>query len=227
MLRQKASQRSWQTFPRASFLVGINSAARQIAPWPHPLVIFLEEALNGLDRDLRQSTKAGIIRTLRELNVTAILVTHDPDEAFEVADEVAAMVDGLIVQESGTLEIYTRPLSPAVAKLTRPSYLLDGTIEGRQVRTYLGLADAEEHEESPADRCVVSVLPEEISSGSACDGTRGRVISLSIRNGVRIASIKAVGQTFSVPLLRNGEIEEDGNGLVVPRSKWKKYYLYD
>ncbi|AYD04656.1 ABC transporter ATP-binding protein [Neorhizobium sp. NCHU2750] len=186
--------------------------ARALAPSPD--VVLLDEPFNALDRDLRQSIRADIIHTLRDLGVTAVLVTHDPDEAFEVADEVAAMVDGVIAQKSGPLEIYRRPVSPAVAKLTGQSYLLDGTVEGRRVRTCLGLVVAEGHEKFPGDSCIVSVRPEQISVGSACDGTPGQLLSISMRSGVWIASIEAAGRTFSVPLLRDREIGADGTVLL-------------
>ncbi len=182
--------------------------ARALAPSPD--VILLDEPFNALDRDLRQSIRAEIVRTLRELNVTAILVTHDPDEAFEVADEIAVMVDGMIAQKSTPLEIYTRPVSPAVARLTGATYLLDGTIEGNKVRTCLGLAKIERNEEAEGDRCTVSLRPEQVSVASSGSGIPGQVTFVSIRHGARIASIAAAGHVFSVPLpLQTAIVTED------------------
>ena len=70
--------------------------ARALAPEPE--VILLDEPFSNLDADLRASVREEVRQILREAGMTAVLVTHDQEEALSIADRVAVMLDGKIVQ---------------------------------------------------------------------------------------------------------------------------------
>ena len=81
-----------------------------------PRLLLLDEPLSALDRGLRERLAGELRDVLRAEGTTAVLVTHDHEEAFTVADRMAVMRDGRLVQ-SGTLqEVWRRPADPATAR---------------------------------------------------------------------------------------------------------------
>lgn len=82
--------------------------ARTLAP--EPRLVMLDEPLGALDRNLRQRLVAETRRILEEREVTAIVVTHDRDEAVAMSDRLALMRDGTIVQTGTLAEILAHPV---------------------------------------------------------------------------------------------------------------------
>jgi ABC-type Fe3+/spermidine/putrescine transport system ATPase subunit len=99
--------------------------ARSIAPQPG--LLMLDEPLSSLDRTLREHLLGEIKRILRELNQTAIYVTHDQEEAFSIADRVVLMRAGKVEQIGTPEEIYNHPTSNYAARFLGLSNLLPGT----------------------------------------------------------------------------------------------------
>lgn len=87
--------------------------ARSLAPEPRALM--LDEPLSALDRGLRERLAEDLSRILRETNTTALYVTHDHEEAFVIADDVAIMADGKIIQHDSPEVVWQTPASKAVA----------------------------------------------------------------------------------------------------------------
>jgi thiamine transport system ATP-binding protein len=77
--------------------------ARSLAPTPR--LLLLDEPLSALDRALREQLAEDLARVLRETRTTAIFVTHDPDEAFAVADRIGVMFSGKLVQVGTAAEL--------------------------------------------------------------------------------------------------------------------------
>lgn len=88
--------------------------ARSLAP--NPRVLLLDEPLSALDRALRESLADEVARSLRATNTTAIYVTHDHDEAFRVADRLAVMADGQLLQIDEPAIVLRQPASRTVAE---------------------------------------------------------------------------------------------------------------
>ena len=80
-----------------------------------PKVLLLDEPLSALDRKLREEMRAELVRLQRETGIAFIIVTHDQDEALSMADRVAVMFEGRIVQIAPPEELYERPSSRRVA----------------------------------------------------------------------------------------------------------------
>lgn len=110
--------------------------ARALAPSP-PLVL-LDEPFAALDLGLRRSVCADVVALLRQTGASAILVTHDPVEAFASADLVAVMQDGVIAQCADPASVYRAPVSAAVARLTGPTLFLPATVRDGAADTVLG-----------------------------------------------------------------------------------------
>ena len=113
---------------------------------PRPAVVLLDEPFAALDTGLRAALRDDVGAALRAAGTTSILVTHDQAEALTMADTVAVMRDGTIVQASAPEDLYLRPVDMATARFIGDAVVLPGTLEGGEaVRCALGvipLADA-------------------------------------------------------------------------------------
>ncbi len=84
--------------------------ARALAP--RPAVLLMDEPFSGLDSRLKDSIRADTLSILREARVTAIVVTHDAEEAMRMADRIALLKDGRLVQVGPSETLYrNRPIS--------------------------------------------------------------------------------------------------------------------
>jgi iron(III) transport system ATP-binding protein len=110
--------------------------ARALAPSPQ--IVLLDEPWSNLDPQLRADLRREVSAVLRPLGVTAILVTHDREEAFSVADRVALMRDGAIVQAGTPEELYFSPATRWAAEFVGAGNLLPGTVDERGIETPLG-----------------------------------------------------------------------------------------
>ncbi|WP_322937644.1 ABC transporter ATP-binding protein [Nocardioides bizhenqiangii] len=98
--------------------------ARSLAA--EPRLMLLDEPLSALDAELRVRLAADLRRILREAGTTALLVTHDQEEAFAVADRLAVMRAGAVVQEGTTEDVWARPADAATALFLGYARVLTG-----------------------------------------------------------------------------------------------------
>ncbi|MFJ8819619.1 ABC transporter ATP-binding protein [Amycolatopsis thermoflava] len=110
--------------------------ARALAP--RPSVVLLDEPFSSLDASLRDGTRRAVMRALRAAGATAVLVTHDQAEALSLADQVAVMRAGRLVQLDSPAELYRRPRDPAVAGFVGEAVLLPADIHDGRAATALG-----------------------------------------------------------------------------------------
>lgn len=110
--------------------------ARALAP--KPKLVLLDEPFSALDAELRAQLREEVREVLRAENATAILVTHDQEEALSLADRVAVLREGEVVQVGSPAEIYNSPVDVGIATFLGDSVLVDGTIEDGKVVTDLG-----------------------------------------------------------------------------------------
>jgi len=91
-----------------------------------PRLLLLDEPLSALDRSLRERLAGDLRDILTGTGTTALLVTHDHDEAFTLADRMALMFDGRIVQHGPTQEVWTHPATRQVAEFIGFGTFLEG-----------------------------------------------------------------------------------------------------
>lgn len=138
-----------------------------------PELVLLDEPFSSLDAGLRAQVRADVRDVLRTAGTTALLVTHDREEAFALADHVALIHEGRIGQYDTPESIYARPANAELALVLGEANLLEGTVEGTSVRTVLGELDLLEgpRGDGPA---TVMLRPEQLSvhavSGSGAPG---------------------------------------------------------
>jgi iron(III) transport system ATP-binding protein len=103
-----------------------------------PAAILLDEPFSNLDSTLRIAVRAEVTALLRSLEVTALFVTHDQEEAFLLGDEVAVMLNGRIEQQAPPAELYAAPATRGVAEFIGDANLLPGLADGRSASTAIG-----------------------------------------------------------------------------------------
>ncbi|MBD0282080.1 MAG: ABC transporter ATP-binding protein [Thermoleophilaceae bacterium] len=131
--------------------------ARALAP--EPALVLLDEPFSSLDATLRAGLRREVELILRDAEATALLVTHDQEEALSLADRLAVMREGRIVQVGAPEEVYVRPASRWAAQFVGEVNILAGVARGTGVETELGIFDLH----APASGTVhVAVRPEQL-----------------------------------------------------------------
>ncbi|MFJ9843768.1 ABC transporter ATP-binding protein [Kitasatospora sp. NPDC101155] len=110
--------------------------ARALAP--RPRLLLLDEPFAALDAALRAELRREVAATLRQSGTTAVLVTHDQDEALSFADTIAVLRDGRIAQSGSPDELYHRPADTAVARVLGEANLIPAETTGVEARTAFG-----------------------------------------------------------------------------------------
>ncbi|MCE2391964.1 MAG: ABC transporter ATP-binding protein [Proteobacteria bacterium] len=105
---------------------------------PGPRVLLLDEPFGGLDESLRQQLRRETLALLKRSEVATLIVTHDPEEAMFLADRIAVIKSGRIVQDAEPEEIYARPRDPYVARLFGPANEFRAEVRAGLAQTPLG-----------------------------------------------------------------------------------------
>lgn len=112
--------------------------ARALAP--EPKVLLLDEPFSSLDAEFREVLARDIRKILKQLQITAVLVTHDQFEAFAMADMIGVMQHGQLQQWATPYELYHRPANRFVADFVGRGVMLPGQmLDQQQVTTCLGV----------------------------------------------------------------------------------------
>ncbi|WP_342642280.1 ABC transporter ATP-binding protein [Rhodoligotrophos ferricapiens] len=110
--------------------------ARAIAPKPG--VLLMDEPFSGLDQRLRDAVRSETLALLKEIGASALLVTHDPMEAMRVADRIALLRAGRLIQIDHPEAFYRRPADAQTARFFSDVNELIGTVRNGRVETALG-----------------------------------------------------------------------------------------
>ncbi|MEP9353571.1 ABC transporter ATP-binding protein [Xanthobacter sp. KR7-65] len=146
--------------------------ARAMAP--RPGILLLDEPFSGLDKRLRDQVRADTLAVLREAKATAIIVTHDPEEAMRLADRIALLRRGELVQLGPPEELYRRPADLGVARFfcelnEMEAAAIDGVVD-TPVGRFTAPADM------PYGPVSVAVRPQGMTLAPAGRGVPGRVL---------------------------------------------------
>jgi iron(III) transport system ATP-binding protein len=159
-----------------------------------PAAMLLDEPLSNLDRELRVQILA-LLRHLRvERGLAALLVTHDRDEAFALADRVVVLRAGRVEQHGTPEEIYGRPASRYVARLVGTASFVPAERKGDALATPLGAWPAERGANGP----VVAVFRPESVRFSDGGAARGRCVDAFYRGDHWLHSIEVEGAKSTV-----------------------------
>jgi iron(III) transport system ATP-binding protein len=132
--------------------------ARAVAP--RPSVLLMDEPFSGLDRSLREAVREHTLAVLRESRVTCVIVTHDPEEALRMADRIALMREGRLLQVDEPRAMYQRPADLFAARFLSELNEIPGRVREGRVETPLGSFAAPQLPEGAA--VVVAIRPQGI-----------------------------------------------------------------
>ena len=170
--------------------------ARALAPSPR--IIVLDEPFGGLDAALRVRLREEVRQILRATGTTAMLVTHDQEEALSIADQVSVMYAGRILQTGSPREIYEKPGGREVAALIGDGHLIAARIETGRIPTPFGVLRVN----APDGPCLVRIQTEDllVTEGS---GATGVVVATHFYGHDVVDEVQLdVGQVFRVRLAR-------------------------
>jgi sulfate transport system ATP-binding protein len=164
-----------------------------------PKVLLLDEPFGALDARVRKDLRRWLRRLHDELHVTSVFVTHDQEEALEVADRVVVLNEGRIEQIGTPESVYDHPASPFVYEFLGDVNLFHGRVHEGEAQ--IGDARIIWPEQSPQDSAVFYVRPHEINITRTAESTAA--LAATIRD------IRTLGATVRIELERR-----DGQGLV-------------
>ncbi|WP_394028714.1 ABC transporter ATP-binding protein [Xanthobacter wiegelii] len=145
--------------------------ARAMAP--RPGILLLDEPFSGLDRRLRDQVRADTLAVLRDAKATVIIVTHDPEEAMRLADRIALLRHGKLVQLGPPAELYRRPDDIGVARFFCELNEIEADVVAGVADTPLGRFAAPQVPDGPA---IVAIRPQGLALSAAGQGVPGRLL---------------------------------------------------
>lgn len=161
--------------------------ARALAP--HPRLLMFDEPLGALDRALRDRLQDELRGILHSMDIPAIYVTHDQEEAFAIADRILLLHEGQIVNAGAPEEIVASPGSAWTARFLGLGNLLEGKWLGNgHVETSVGVLDVDCITGVTVGESVALLLrPERVRRGGNRNRLRGRVADVLFqKNGYRV-----------------------------------------
>jgi iron(III) transport system permease protein len=147
--------------------------ARSLAPEPD--VLLLDEPLSNLDAGQRVRMREAVRAILDEVDVTAVWVTHDQEEALSIGDRVAVMTEGRLEQVGPPDEAFMRPASRTVAEFLGEASYLPGRRRNGSVETPIGTVDDDQLVGYDGPRPDVLVRPDDLAVAPADDGADGTI----------------------------------------------------
>jgi len=152
------------------------AVARALAPEPD--VVLLDEPFAALDATLRGRLRGDVAAALRAAGATALLVTHDPAEAMSMADQLAVMRAGQVVQTGTTRDVYLHPVDVAAARALGEVVTLPATAAAGVAHTAIGAVAAEV---TLAGAAQVLVRPEQLTLANGDAGHPATVVSVEFQ----------------------------------------------
>ncbi len=158
---------------------------------PRPGVLLMDEPFSGLDQRLRASVRDETIALLTETRATCLIVTHDPEEAMQIADRIALMKSGRLVQAGTPRELYKTPVNLFAARFFSPFIEIRTTVRSKSVETPLGtfavngIADGH--------KAVVGIRPRAVKLTKSKSDIHGRIVQINFLGEVDQISIMVDG----------------------------------
>lgn len=173
-----------------------------------PTVMLMDEPLSNLDARLREEVRREIKSLTKGTGVTTLYVTHDQAEAMELADRIAVMDQGRILQIGSPEDLYQRPSHPKVAQFLGSANWLAGTVrEAGVVETDLGLLNVPPWQVpiSAGDKVTVAIRPEGVRLGTPDVAAEGNAFSGRIESNVyfgdhRLYTVRVAGKALLAKL---------------------------
>jgi len=173
-----------------------------------PRVLLLDEPLAALDKKLRSETQFELMQLQRKLGTTFVIVTHDQEEAMIVADRIALMNEGRLIQVGPPADIYERPDSRWVADFVGHVTLIEGRLEqGGMLTTALGQLQAA-GAGNAGNKVWLALRPEKLRMntkhpGPGANAVAGTVFEIGYRGDVSIYKVRLADRSLMKVALAN------------------------
>ena len=157
-----------------------------------PRIVLLDEPFASLDAGLRASVRADVRAAVQRSGATAVLVTHDQEEALSLADVVAVIRDGAIAQVASPRDLYESPVDPDLARFVGEANLVEGTSYGSTAETPLGWLELRDGHRPARQQVVVLVRPEQLRvtpSEGGGPGVAARVVETGFHGHDSLVSL--------------------------------------
>ena len=198
-----------------------------------PRVLLLDEPFGALDAKVRKELRRWLRKLHDELHITSIFVTHDQEEALEVADRVVLMDHGKVEQIGTPEEVYRHPATPFVYGFLGSVNFFHGRVEGEAVRVGDDTLPHEPHDFDHGAEVVAFARPHELDIDTDPASTAGiaarinRVLAFGVTARVELDGINgSSGQHFEVELTRERVSElglKDGQAVRLVPSRLKVF----
>lgn len=195
--------------------------ARSVAK--RPKVLLLDEPLGALDKKLREETQFELMDLQQDLGLTFVIVTHDQEEAMTMADRIAILDKGEVMQVATPAEIYEAPKTRFVANFVGNMNMFEGTLtdrdgEGARIAGPNGLAIKTENpgDAQPGAKVTFAVRPEKIVVSSrepadmAVNVAEGEIFDIAYLGDMTVYHVKlGDGQIVTASALNRARVVED------------------
>jgi sulfate/thiosulfate transport system ATP-binding protein len=177
--------------------------ARALAP--RPQVLLLDEPFGALDAKVRQDLRRWLDELHRELGVTSLLVTHDQEEALELANQVVVMHEGRVEQAGSPAEVYEDPATAFVAGFVGAANVLHGRVIDGHVHLGTFRVPGAGHLEDGAEAAAY-VRPHDVRVSTEETGVRGTIERMATLGWLARLSIRLPGGETLVAHVPNEEL---------------------
>ncbi len=154
---------------------------------PRPAVLLMDEPFSGLDQRLRDSVREETLAILRETRASSLLVTHDADEAMYMADRIALMREGRLIQIGRPAELYCNPVDADAARFFSDFNEFDGTVRNAAIDTPLGRIPAGRLPDGTP--VTVMVRPQGVLVGKGSSGSEATVLEARFLGSTTLVSL--------------------------------------
>jgi iron(III) transport system ATP-binding protein len=151
--------------------------ARALAP--RPSIVLLDEPFASLDAGLREGTGRAVAQALRAAGATGVLVTHDQGEALSLADQVAVMREGRLVQIGTPDDVYASPVDTGVAEFVGAAVVLPAVVHGELADCVLGSIQVRPGSTQGAAQALIRPEQVELRPDASLGGVPARVVEVS------------------------------------------------
>ena len=189
-----------------------------------PRALLLDEPLSNLDPTLRQAMRDDLRAMLRRVGVPALFVTHDQEDAFAIADRIALLKNGRLLQSGTPEDLYHAPASREVAAFIGRGSIVAALDKGSVATVTIGgvardlAVTRAQGAQSPSPNAFVVLRPDalELARGSSVLAWRGRITNRRFAGGLIVYRVElADGVTVDVES-PSGDAHEDDNVSVSP-----------
>jgi iron(III) transport system ATP-binding protein len=175
---------------------------------PRPGVLLMDEPFSGLDSHMRHAIRTETLAILREVRATAVIVTHDAEEAMRLADRIVVMRAGRLIQAGSATELYVKPADIYVAQSFSEMNVVPCRVISGWAVGPLGRFKAPDGLEGEVSLCL---RPREIELCEAMDGTPARVLDARLlgEDALIDVAVKSLDRPLTVRIPR-GLLPEKG-----------------